>query len=92
MAGGSALAEDFAVHRAGLGGDLVPAGVLALRRARDRVAAHGRGLVYTVGAIVYARKRPDPLPRWFGFHEVFHTCTVAAWACHAVACYIAILS
>ena len=50
------------------------------------------GLVYTVGAIVYARKRPDPLPRWFGFHEVFHTCKVAAWACHAVACYIAILS
>ena len=49
------------------------------------------GLTYTVGAIVYARKRPDPLPRWFGFHEVFHTCTVAAWACHAVACYIAVL-
>ncbi|ARD41182.1 PAQR family membrane homeostasis protein TrhA [Actinomyces gaoshouyii] len=49
------------------------------------------GLIYTVGAIVYARKRPDPLPRWFGFHEVFHACTVAAWACHAVACYIAVL-
>ncbi|WP_159625056.1 PAQR family membrane homeostasis protein TrhA [Actinomyces sp. zg296] len=50
------------------------------------------GLAYTVGAIVYARKRPDPLPGWFGFHEVFHACTVVAWACDAVACYIAVLS
>jgi hemolysin III len=30
------------------------------------------GALYTVGAIVYARKRPDPFPRVFGFHEVFH--------------------
>jgi hemolysin III len=35
------------------------------------------GLAYTSGAIVYARKRPDPWPRVFGFHEVFHACTVA---------------
>jgi hemolysin III len=34
------------------------------------------GFAYTVGALVYARKRPDPWPRVFGFHEVFHTCTL----------------
>jgi hemolysin III len=34
------------------------------------------GLAYTCGALVYARKRPDPWPRVFGFHEVFHACTL----------------
>jgi hemolysin III len=43
------------------------------------------GLCYTLGAVVYARKRPDPSPRWFGFHEVFHSFTLAAFACHYVA-------
>jgi hemolysin III len=43
------------------------------------------GLCYSYGAVVYARKRPDPSPRWFGFHEVFHAFTVAAFACHYVA-------
>jgi hemolysin III len=43
------------------------------------------GLCYTLGAIVYARKHPDPSPRWFGFHEVFHSFTLAAFACHYVA-------
>ena len=32
----------------------------------------GGGLLYTLGAVVYARRRPDPFPRVFGFHEVFH--------------------
>jgi hemolysin III len=36
------------------------------------------GLLYTVGAVVYATKRPDPWPRIFGFHEVFHALVVAA--------------
>lgn len=34
------------------------------------------GLAYTGGALVYAAKKPDPWPRVFGFHEVFHSCTV----------------
>jgi hemolysin III len=34
------------------------------------------GAAYTGGALVYARKRPDPWPAVFGFHEVFHACTV----------------
>ena len=43
------------------------------------------GLLYTVGAVVYATKRPDPFPRWFGFHEVFHLLVVAASICHYLA-------
>lgn len=49
------------------------------------------GILYTLGAIVYATKRPDPSPTWFGFHEIFHAFTVAAWACHCVAVYLAVL-
>jgi hemolysin III len=37
------------------------------------------GLLYTIGAVVYATKKPDPSPRWFGYHEVFHALTIAAW-------------
>lgn len=37
------------------------------------------GVLYTLGAVVYATKRPNPSPRWFGFHEVFHAFTIAAW-------------
>ena len=43
------------------------------------------GLLYTAGAIVYARKRPDPSPRWFGFHEIFHSFTIAAFVAHYTA-------
>ncbi len=43
------------------------------------------GLVYTAGAVVYALKRPNPSPTWFGFHEIFHSCTVIAAACHYAA-------
>lgn len=49
------------------------------------------GVFYTVGAIVYARKRPDPSPTWFGFHEVFHACTIAAAVTHYGAIALAIL-
>ena len=40
------------------------------------------GLLYSGGAVVYALKRPDPSPRFFGFHEIFHAATVLAFACH----------
>ncbi|GAA1099478.1 hemolysin III [Nocardiopsis composta] len=43
------------------------------------------GLLYSAGAVVYGLKRPDPAPRWFGFHEVFHSLTVAAYVCHYIA-------
>jgi len=40
------------------------------------------GAAYTLGAVVYATRRPDPFPRVFGYHEVFHALVVAAAACH----------
>jgi hemolysin III len=43
------------------------------------------GLLYSLGAVVYARKWPDPSPRWFGFHEIFHSFTIGAFVCHYVA-------
>jgi hemolysin III len=36
------------------------------------------GIAYTVGAIVYARRRPDPIPHMFGYHELFHALTIVA--------------
>ncbi|MFH8365916.1 hemolysin III family protein [Streptomyces sp. NPDC018031] len=42
------------------------------------------GLLYSVGAVIYGTKRPNPSPRWFGFHEVFHTFTLAAFVVHYV--------
>jgi hemolysin III len=50
--------------------------------------AIGGGL-YSIGAVVYGTKRPNPSPRWFGFHEIFHACTVAAFICHYIAVSIA---
>ena len=43
------------------------------------------GIAYTVGAVVYARRRPDPFPRVFGYHELFHALTIVALACQYVA-------
>ncbi|MBI5104827.1 MAG: hemolysin III family protein [Solirubrobacterales bacterium] len=43
------------------------------------------GLLYSVGALVYATQRPDPWPRTFGFHEVFHALVIAAAVVHFVA-------
>lgn len=37
------------------------------------------GALYSLGAVVYTLKRPDPSPRWFGFHEVFHAMTILAY-------------
>jgi hemolysin III len=39
------------------------------------------GLLYTAGAVVYARRRPDPVPAIFGYHELFHALVVAAALC-----------
>ena len=40
------------------------------------------GVIYTLGAVVYALRRPDPLPRVFGYHEVFHALVIVASVCH----------
>ncbi|MFJ8586485.1 hemolysin III family protein [Streptomyces sp. NPDC093595] len=47
------------------------------------------GVLYSVGAVVYALQRPDPAPRWFGFHEVFHALTVAGFTAHYTAISLA---
>ena len=47
------------------------------------MAATG-GVLYTIGGVIYGIRCPDPSPRWFGFHEIFHALTVAAFAAHAV--------
>jgi hemolysin III len=43
------------------------------------------GVMYTTGALVYARRRPDPRPATFGYHELFHLLTLAAAACQYAA-------
>lgn len=43
------------------------------------------GLCYTVGAVIYGMKKPNPFPGIFGFHEIFHTLTVVAFLCHFTA-------
>jgi hemolysin III len=48
------------------------------------------GVAYTLGAVVYARKGPDPWPRVFGFHEVFHALTIVAIVAHWVAVRLAL--
>lgn len=50
------------------------------------------GACYIAGAIVYGLRKPDPWPRVFGFHEIFHTGTVAGYACHMVAIYMVIVA
>ena len=48
---------------------------------RRRPALHRR-------RVVYAMKRPNPWPGHFGFHEIFHVCTVLAFLCHWTACLL----
>ncbi len=50
------------------------------------------GVLYSIGAGVYGFKRPNPSPKWFGFHEVFHSLTVAAFLCQWTGVFIAALT
>ena len=43
------------------------------------------GILYTLGAVVYALQRPDPVPKVFGYHELFHLLTVVAASCQFAA-------
>ncbi|WP_164518717.1 hemolysin III family protein [Brachybacterium sp. EE-P12] len=49
------------------------------------------GLAYTGGAVMYALKRPNPSPAWFGFHELFHAGTLIGFGCHFAAVAVAVL-
>lgn len=50
------------------------------------------GVIYTLGAVAYGSKRPNPWPQTFGFHEVFHLCTVLAAVAHFVAICLALFA
>ena len=50
------------------------------------------GMLYTLGGVVYGFQRPNPWPQWFGFHEVFHTFTILAFATHYVGVSLATYS
>lgn len=45
------------------------------------------GVVYTIGAIIYATKKPDPFPKVFGYHEIFHLLVVIASLLHFIVVY-----
>ena len=45
----------------------------------------GGGVLYTVGAVIFALGRPNPWPAWFGFHEIFHVFVIVAAIAHFVA-------
>lgn len=59
----------------------LPAVVDGLGWAPTALIALG-GVFYTVGAVIYARRRPDPFPSVFGYHEVFHALTIGGAASH----------
>jgi hemolysin III len=48
------------------------------------------GLLYTAGGVVYGAERPNPSPKWFGFHEVFHAFTLGGFASHFAAVTLAV--
>lgn len=50
------------------------------------------GVLYTLGGTVYGAKWPDPSPTWFGFHEIFHAFTIAAFSVHSVGVWLAVLT
>ena len=50
------------------------------------------GALYSLGAVIYSTKWPNPLPHHFGFHEIFHALTVAAFLCHYAAVVLIVLN
>ena len=56
----------------------------------DLVLLAAGGVMYSVGAVFYAMRRPNPWPDVFGHHEFFHACTLLAAICHHIAIYLAL--
>jgi hemolysin III len=75
----------------GLGVCLGWVGLVAFPRIVDATGVSGTslvlagGILYTLGGVVYALRRPDPVPAVFGYHEVFHVFTILAAACQFAA-------
>jgi len=83
-----------AVLTVGLGWAVVPVlpALRGLLGAPGLALLAGGGVLYTLGAVVYASRRPDPFPRVFGYHEVFHALVVAAAALHLAVAASAVLA
>ncbi len=77
----------FALSYVGLGWAMVVAfpELLSALDVAPLVLFGAGGVLYTAGAVVYALQRPDPWPRTFGFHEIFHALVIAAAVAHFVA-------
>lgn len=76
-------------------GWLVVVSMPALLRGLDTgetVLLVGGGLLYSLGALVLATNRPNPWPRTFGYHEVWHAATIAAAVCQYVSILLVVLS
>ena len=64
---------------------LIEIGALsAALNAIDTALLWGGGALYSIGAVIYAAKRPNPFPRFFGFHEIFHSLVAGAATVHYV--------
>ena len=63
-------------------------GIVVLPQLLDKIGLAGVGLLlaggvlYTAGSVVYARRKPNPVPAAFGYHEIFHVLVIGAAACH----------
>lgn len=64
--------------------------VLSRGGVADLALLGAGGIIYTVGAVFYALRRPNPWPTVFGHHEFFHACTLVAALCHHIAIYFAL--
>lgn len=49
------------------------------------------GACYIAGAVCFALRKPNPFPKWFGYHEIFHLGTIAGYSCHVVALFITVV-
>lgn len=52
----------------------------------------GGGVLYSIGAVIYARKKPNPVPGFFGFHEIFHFFVLAAAVLHYILVFRIVLA
>ena len=68
----------------GLGWAVVPFGatILGALRVHQAVLLATGGVLYSLGALIYLRRWPNPWPQFWGYHEIFHVFVVAAVACH----------
>ena len=81
-----------ALRRARLGRHLRAAGHPPAGGVAALVLLLAGGVLYTVGAVFYALRWPNPWPKTFGHHEFFHACTLLAALCHHVAIYFALFA